>query len=54
MTGFANLTMAGSAWTLSGAIALTEGNSNTVDVQAGTLTVAGALDDRGRWWSDDR
>ncbi|HEY5711418.1 MAG TPA: autotransporter-associated beta strand repeat-containing protein [Allosphingosinicella sp.] len=43
MTGFADLTMAGTSWTLSGAVSTTGKNANTIDVQAGTLTVTGAL-----------
>ena len=43
MTGFADLVMAGTAWTLSGELATTGQAANTVDVQTGTLTLTGVL-----------
>ena len=43
MTGFADLTMAGTAWTLSGAMSTTGTAANTIDVQTGTLTLSGVV-----------
>ena len=43
MTGFADLVMAGTAWTLSGDLGTTGQAANTIDVQTGTLTLTGVL-----------
>jgi autotransporter-associated beta strand protein len=43
MTGFADLTMAGAAWTLSGEVSTTGRAADTIRVDTGTLTVAGEL-----------
>jgi fibronectin-binding autotransporter adhesin len=43
MTGFADLTMDGAAWILSGELRMEGRDPATIDVRTGTLTLAGAL-----------